>query len=90
VKRFFHDDTDWQRVRRHMPHGFILIFLAATVIFAPVAALCWSIFRSYEEDECLHKEDEAWNDYLGVLFGGAIVVILLLAGIVLVMVRLWG
>lgn len=85
---FFHPDTDWKRVRNHIPHGIGITLLSATLILFPIAWCFLKVFISYEENEDLHKKDQAWNDYLGVLFGIAIMGLILFAALIVIAIFL--
>ncbi len=82
--RIFHKDVQWNRVATHLIHGILpgaACWLATTgniplALGASVFAISYlKQFVRYEENEDKWKKDEAWNDYLGSLFGFGIIAI---------------
>jgi len=74
---FFHPDTDWKRVRNHVPHGVILA-LICLVFHWGVALIGVYLFVDYENNEDRHTKDQAWKDELGALIGYFIAMIIAL------------
>jgi len=88
-KKKFHQDVDWTRVKNHIPHGIMIALLSATIIFSKVAERFTEVFIRYEENEDKHTKDQAWNDYLGVLIGMAVVCTALLVSVIVVCLLIW-
>ncbi len=68
-KGMFHPEVEWGRVVKHYPHGVIVGLLCLNPLTWKLAQITWEVFRSYEDNEDFHESDEAWNDYLGFVFG---------------------
>lgn len=86
----FHPDVQWDRVVKHCPHGLVIGLLCCNPITWKLAQICWQAFRAYEENEDRHTRDQAWNDYLGLLFGLATVAFIaipVLAWVLVVLVK---
>lgn len=84
----FHPDYSPSRLIKHLPHGIFMGTLVGTVILAPAAYLFWQIFRTYEEDECLHTGDQMWKDLLGVVCGFPIGILIACVAWAIVLTRI--
>lgn len=68
------------RVILHIPVGLII---GIPLIGKPVRDL----FIRYEENEDLHKKDQAWKDYAGAIVGATITTLIVLVIIILILWR---
>lgn len=75
------------RVLLHIPIGFIM---GLTSVIPFVGYGLTRLFIRYEENEDIHTKDQAWKDYFGALVGFTAASIVILAGSILLVLKLVG